>query len=336
MQVSIVGYESCLPEREIDNDFFDIDPKRLQRGMFAGATLRRHVDQETCSEMLAQATHKLMDRFSLNAETDIDLILTNIGLGDQFFSGHGLVLAKMIGAKPKFIYDLENTGCISFVYMAQLAQMLIQQGVAKTALIGCVQAAVGRIYAYPDLRDKPQASIPGDGRGVAYLRVGGEAPILSIETRSYPEYSEDMETVYPDGRKWWEPGTGQFSVKFDRSKIAKVIMRGNALVPEVVHAACASLDMLPKDLDFLVTNQPNTLFLRTWREALELPPEHHLHTFKRYGNLFGAAIPITLSEATRDGVLFEGARVCLASFSHAGDYTGALIYQHGAANHPLA
>lgn len=211
MQVSIVGYESCMPEREVGNDFFDIDPKRLKRGMFAGAHLRRHVDQETCSEMLAQATEKLIDRLSLDAATDVDLILTNIGLGDQFFSGHGLILAKMIGARPKFIYDLENTGCISFVYMAQLAHMLMQQGVVRTALIGCMQAAGGRIYAHPDLRDKPQASIPGDGCGVAYLSAGGESPILSIETRSYPEYSEDMETVYP---RWQElVGAGNRSVQ---------------------------------------------------------------------------------------------------------------------------
>jgi 3-oxoacyl-[acyl-carrier-protein] synthase-3 len=331
MQVSIVGYESFMPEREVGNDFFDIDSKRLQRGMFAGAKLRRHVDQETCSEMLAHASRKLIDRFALDVETDIDLILTNVSLGDQFFSGHGLILAKRIGAKPKFIYDLENSGCVSFVYMAQLAQMLVQQGMVKTALIGCVQASGGRIYSHPDLRDKPQASIPGDGCGVAYLRPGGESPILSIETRSYPEYSEDMEIVYPDGRKWWEPGAGQLSVKFDRSKIAKVITRGNALVPEAVRAACHPLGIAPKDLDFLVTNQPNTLFLRNWREALELPVERHLNTFKRYGNLFGAAIPVTLSKAIQEGKLFEGARVCLAGFSHAGDYAGALIYQHGLA-----
>lgn len=329
MHVSILGYESFMPEHEVSNDFFDIDPKRLKRGMFAGAHLRRHVERETCSAMLAQATRKLIDRFSLDVETDIDLILTHVNLGDQFFNGHGLILAKMIGAKPKLIYDLENSGCISFVYMAQLAQTLMQQGMAKTALLGCAQAAGGRIYSHPDLRGKPQASIPGDGCGVAYLRPGNESPILSIETRSYPEYSEDMEIVYPDGRKWWEPGKGPFSVKFDRSKIAKVITRGNAIVPEAVHAACRPLGMMPKDIDFLVTNQPNTLFLRNWREALELPPERHLNTFRQYGNLFGAAIPVTLSEAARDQVLFDGARVCLAGFSHAGDYAGALIYQHG-------
>ncbi len=329
MQVSILGFESVMPEREVSNDFFDIDPKRLKRGMFAGANMRRHVDQETCSDMLAQAARQIVERFSLNVETDIDLILTNVGLGDQFFNGHGLILAKKIGAKPKFIYDLENSGCISFVYMAQLAQLLMQQGVAKTALIGCVQASGGRVYAHPDLRSQPQACIPGDGCGVAYLRRGNEAPILSIETRSYPEYSEDMDIEYPDGRHWWEPGMGPFSVKFERSKIAKVMTRGNAIVPAAVKEACHQVGMLPKDLDFLVTNQPNPLFLRNWREALELPPERHLNTFSRYANLFGAAIPITLCEADRDGILFEGARVCLAGFSHAGDYSGALVYEHG-------
>ena len=100
MEVSIVGYESFMPKNEVGNDFFDIDPKRLQRGMFAGAHLRRHVDQETCSEMLVHATRKLIDRFALDVEADIDLILTNVNLGDQFFSVTALFWLKRSGQNP--------------------------------------------------------------------------------------------------------------------------------------------------------------------------------------------------------------------------------------------
>jgi 3-oxoacyl-[acyl-carrier-protein] synthase-3 len=75
----------------------------------------------------------------------------------------------------------------------------------------------------------------------------------------------------------------------------------------------------------LVTNQPSPIFLRNWREALELPPERHHDTYARYGNLFGAALPINLEDALARGKLAPGALVALAGFSHAGDYAAAAV-----------
>ena len=50
-----------------------------------------------------------------------------------------------------------------------------------------------------------------------------------------------------------------------------MLARGNRQVPEVSYAVCDRIGVKPKDIDLLVTNQPNRLFLRNWREALQLP-----------------------------------------------------------------
>lgn len=86
---------------------------------------------------------------------------------------------------------------------------------------------------------------------------------------------------------------------------------------------CGRLGVATADIDVLVTNQPNRTFLRNWREALQLPPERHLNTFDQYGNLFGAAIPITLDHAIRAGQVKDGDLVVLGGFAHAGDFAGA-------------
>jgi len=52
-------------------------------------------------------------------------------------------------------------------------------------------------------------------------------------------------------------------------------------------AVCDRIGLKPKDIDLLVTNQPNRMFLRNWREALELPESRHLDTYDQCGNLFG-------------------------------------------------
>ena len=111
-----------------------------------------------------------------------------------------------------------------------------------------------------------------------------------------------------------------------------MLARGNRLVPEVALAVCDRIGMKPKDLDLLVTNQPNRLFLRNWREALELPRERHRDTFDECGNLFGAGIPVTLDAAISDGQLKAGDVVMMAAFAHAGDFAGAAAVRWGGRN----
>ena len=87
--------------------------------------------------------------------------------------------------------------------------------------------------------------------------------------------------------------------------------------------------MKSKDFDLFVSNQPNRVFLRNWREALELPEDRHVDTFDDCGNLFGAAIPINLDRAITEGRISAGDTVLMAAFAHAGDFAGAAAIRWG-------
>jgi len=97
----------------------------------------------------------------------------------------------------------------------------------------------------------------------------------------------------------------------------------------VALAVCDRIGVQSKDIDLLVTNQPNRVFLRNWREALELPKERHRDTFDECGNLFGAGIPINFARAIDDGQVHAGDVVLMAAFAHAGDFAGAAAVQWG-------
>ena len=86
-----------------------------------------------------------------------------------------------------------------------------------------------------------------------------------------PEYAGDMTATFDPPRKYWQAGPGEGCIGFTESKITKVLARGNRQVPEVCYAVCDRIGVKPKDIDLLVTNQPNRVFLRNWREALEMP-----------------------------------------------------------------
>ena len=60
-------------------------------------------------------------------------------------------------------------------------------------------------------------------------------------------------------------------------------------LPDSIRPGCAMTSR--------VTNQPNRVFLRSWREALEVPTERHRDTFDGCGNLFAAGIPVNLDRA---------------------------------------
>jgi 3-oxoacyl-[acyl-carrier-protein] synthase-3 len=159
-----------------------------------------------------------------------------------------------------------------------------------------------------------------------------QSPILDIECRTYGEFAGDMTIAIDPPRKWWQPGPGEGYIGFTESKITKVLARGNRQVPEVSYAVCDRIGVKPKDIDLFVSNQQNRVFLRNWREALELDESRHLDTFDECGNLFAAGIPVNLDRAIADGRVKSGDIILMAAFAHAGDFAGAAAVRWGGRN----
>ncbi|WP_425436857.1 3-oxoacyl-[acyl-carrier-protein] synthase III C-terminal domain-containing protein [Nocardia donostiensis] len=128
-----------------------------------------------------------------------------------------------------------------------------------------------------------------------------------------------------------KPGDGQPCVKFTESKFPKGFAHGIRLVPEVAQAVCERIGVNCRDIGTLVTNRPNQLFLRNWREALDLPEQRHLDTFDRFGDHFAVALPIALDVENRAGRLRNSSVVLLSPFAHAGGFAAAAALRCGAA-----
>jgi len=329
--VSLLGVASYLPEKIVTNEFFAPGAAE-RRGMFTAPTTRRHVGRdESAVDMIARASARLCDELHLDPVRDIDVLFTNVSVPDQAFTGCGAEVAQRIGCRPRFIVDFHNTGCVAFIYMLEHARVLFRATEARGALLCTVQNAAGRVFSDPEVRKKSQAPVPGDGCGVGYVTVSNISPILSLVHRCQPEFASDMVAAADDGRRYWEPGPSPISIRFTDARVAAIIERGNRIVPELVEAACKQAAIGKRDIDLLVTNQPNSIFLRNWREALELPPLVHHDTFDQYGNLFSAGIPINLDDALAHGKLARGGILALGGFSHAGDYAAAAIIRWRAA-----
>ncbi|MGK8485214.1 3-oxoacyl-ACP synthase III family protein [Nocardia asiatica] len=333
--VSLIDVAGYLPGEPVGTEYFTQfarSDRMAKNVMFRAPKGRHHVARgETAVDMVERAVAPLIERHGADAVAEVDVLITHTQLPDNPVLGSGPEVARRLGIRPSFVYDVHNSGCAAFVHMMAMARMVLQTTSARTALIAATQNCAGPVFTQTEIRKLAQAPVPGDGCGVGLLRKDDSAPILDIETRTYPEFAGDMEFSTHGERKYWEPGEGQACVSFTESKVAKVFSRGNRLVPEVALAVCDRIGVRGRDVDTFVTNQPNRLFLRNWRDALELPQQRHPDTFDSCGNLFAAGIPVTLDVENRAGRLRNGSLVLMAAFAHAGDFAGAAAVRWGAA-----
>lgn len=325
--VSLTDVSSYLPANRVPASYFAQYAESdalAESTMFKAPAFRHHIaPDETATDLVERALAPMLERQGADMLAGVDILISHTQLPDLPIHGGGGEIARRLGINPEWLIDLHNGGCVSFVYMMKLAKHLLETTDARSALICAVQNSAGQVFTQEQVRGLPQAAIPGDGCGVGYLTKSGESPILDLECRHYPQFAGEMIGQSEPPRKYWEAGPGQLSVGFTESKIAKVLARGNKMVPEVAAAVCERLGVATTELDLLVTNQPNRLFLRNWRDALQLPKERHPDTFDECGNLFGAGIPVTFDEVVRAGELTPGALVMFAGFAHAGDFAGA-------------
>jgi 3-oxoacyl-[acyl-carrier-protein] synthase-3 len=325
--VSVAAFGSYLPANVVDAESShagDAEDPLARSPLLRLPATRHHVDRdEHSAEMVARAARPMFDALGLEPAGNVDVLITNVLLPDIPITGAGEEVSARLGCRPDWVIDLHNGGCASFPYMLKLAGALIRGGGARTALLCNVQNTAGRVFAQPEIRGHRHAAIAGDGCGVAYVVAGDESPVLGVHVQSEPSSAADMGLALSDGRKYWEPGVSQIDIQFDAVNFKQILERGNRLVPEVVRAVCLEIGATPEEIDVLITNQPNRIFLRNWRNALGVPSERHFDTFDRFGNLYGAGVPISFAHALDEGRVRDGDLVVVAGFAHAGDFAAA-------------
>lgn len=331
--VSLIDVASYLPENRVGTEYFAQfarSDRMAKNVMFRSPSFRHHLaPDESAVDMAERAIAPLIERHGAAEIEGVDILITHTQLPDIPIHGSGADLSKRMRMSPSVVLDVHNGGCAAFPYMIQLAQMFLWTSAARSALIVAVQNTAGQFFTQSNVRTLAAASVPGDGCGVGLLRKSDEAPVLAVECRPYSEFAGGFVAEADPPRKYWEPGPGHIQFVVNEAKIATVYARGNRIVPEVAQAVCGRIGIKPAEVDVLVTNQPNRLFLRNWHDALEIPAERHPDTFDECGNLFAAGIPVTLDRENQAGRIPKGALVLMSAFAHAGDFAGAAVVRWG-------
>jgi 3-oxoacyl-[acyl-carrier-protein] synthase-3 len=327
---AILGLASYLPGRPVPvEELFDgADPPLVRSPLLRPPRFRRHIARERpAASLIEQAARALLA--DVDHGPQIDVVLTNVLLPDTPITGVGAETAARLDLVPTTILDVHNGGCGSFPFMLDLAERLLDRRADCAALICNVQNTAGKVFSQPNVRLRRHAVAAGDGCAVALVQIGAGSSVLATAVLHDPASAADMGLSLAE-RLYWEPGEEEIDIHFEPQHMEDIVRRGNAAVPRVVRAACERAAVAPEDLDVLITNQPNRLFLRNWREALDIPADRHPDTFDVFGNLYGAAAPVTLTHAATTGRLREGDLVAIAGFAHAGDFAAASVLRWSA------
>ncbi|MDF0529524.1 3-oxoacyl-[acyl-carrier-protein] synthase III C-terminal domain-containing protein [Tsukamurella sp. 8F] len=333
MTLSLFDVASYLPENRVPASYFEQyagEDGLSGNAMFNAPAYRHHAAAgETNVDMMCAAIAELTARHGDSVLEGVDLVISHSQLPDLPVVGCGGDVAKRLGIAPPFVLDIHNGGCAALILMLRITEGLFATGAASKALLLNATNAAGNIFTQTRVRSLSQAAIPGDGASAVLVSSDGPTEVVEAATYQHSEYAGDMTASVEPHRRYWEPGDGQLHVGFTESKIAKVLARGNRQVPQAALDVAGRHGMRGPDIGHLVTNQPNRIFLRNWREALELPQERHPDTFDECGNLFAVGVPHTLDTAITEGRIAAGDTVMLAAFAHAGDFSAAALLRFG-------
>ncbi|MCP9210897.1 3-oxoacyl-ACP synthase III family protein [Streptomyces sp. NEAU-Y11] len=333
--IGIAGTGNYLPNTPISLESYveaGLELSPMDNGPLLRAPQWRHhvAPGDRAAEMIERAAVPMFERLGVDPAREVDVLVTNVLLPDDLFTGCGADTAHRMGMSPEWIIDLHNGGCASFQYMLKVVAAIMASEGARTALIANVQNTAGQIFAQDGNRFKSHSVAAGDGCGVALVTADpgpGTPLLLGTRVRHSPATARDLGMATPDGRHHWQTGDSVLDVRFDAAKTKETLELGNRLVPELVRELGERCAFGVDEIDVLITNQPNRVFLRNWRNALGIDAERHVDTYDRFGNLYGAGVPVTLHEAVSDGRVKPGDLVVTAGFAHAGDFAAAAAFR---------
>ena len=141
-------------------------------------------------------------------------------------------VAHRLGLRPEVVLDVHNGGCAAFILLVELAGDLLRARGARKALIGLAQNSAGQIFVQNRCVERPRRPFPVTVRRSRCAHsLGSGSPVLDtvlpLCTASIRRHDRGLAPNASTGR----PGPGQIHVGFTEAKIAKVLARGNRLVP---------------------------------------------------------------------------------------------------------
>lgn len=322
--VRIAGLGHYLPQRVMTNldleGMVDTSDQWIQDR--TGIRERRiAAHDETSSTMGLAAARMALDDAGI-APADVDLVIAATTTPDGLFPSVGSLIQAGLGANRAGAFDV-NSACVGFMSALATGMQFVAAGACRRVLVVGAEA-LSRIV---DWEDRNTCVLFGDAAGAVVLERSEYGGLLGMVLRSDGTKKAALYAEGPCGVRDAQGNgvsTKEYVIHMDGPAIFKFAVQA---MTSAVRDALLQAGLTVSDVDVLVAHQANLRIIQGTAKHLGVPEDKALLTVQKYGNTSSASIPVTLSEAYREGRLKEGDRIALCAFG-GGLSWGSLILEY--------
>jgi len=297
----VQGCGAYLPERIVTNDELAKKMETSDEWIQQRTGIKqRHIaaDGEFTSHLAIKAAERALAHAGLSG-SDLDLIVLATATPDETFPATATVVQKALGMTRGAAFDLQAV-CAGFVYGVSVADSLIKNGLAGTALVIGAET-FSRIL---DWDDRGTCVLFGDGAGAIILKGEqgkGTSADRGVLANALHSDGRQHDILYVDGGPSSTRTTG-----FLRMEGKEVFKHAVVNMAAVVGEVLGKAGLEAKDVDWLVPHQANKRIIDGTGRKLGLAPERVVITVDRHANTSAASIPLALDTAVKDGRIKKG------------------------------
>ena len=297
----VLGCGAYLPERVVTNDELarkmDTSDEWIQQRT---GIKQRHIaaDGEFTSHLALKASERALANAGIRA-SDLDLIVLATATPDETFPATATRVQAGLGMTKGAAFDVQAV-CAGFVYGVSVADSLLKNGLASTALVIGAET-FSRIL---DWNDRGTCVLFGDGAGAIVMKAEqgkGTSADRGVLANALHSDGRQHDILYVDGGPSSTRTTGLLRME-GKEVFKHAVVNMAAVVAEVLGKA----DLEPKDIDWLIPHQANKRIIDSTGRKLGLPPERVVITVDRHANTSAASIPLALEASLADGRVKKG------------------------------
>jgi 3-oxoacyl-[acyl-carrier-protein] synthase-3 len=319
MQAKITALGSYVPERIVDNHYFEslIDTNDEWITSRTGIRTRRFAAEfEYTTHLCTAAVQNLVEENNVTLD-DVDFIIVGTVTPDQIMPSVASQVQDKLGLKNTGAIDI-SAACAGFAYGIILAKGLIAAGTHRKVLVFGAET----LTKFTNFEDRTSCILFGDGAGVVLVEAAPEGNILGAITGSQGDGGKDLYMSHM--RKQIN---GQDVITDN-----KIHQNGRAVFKWAVNTVSAQMPVLAErsgltleDIDWFIPHSANMRIIETLCAQSNFPLEKTLESITLYANTSSASIPLALHRGLREGKVKKGDRLMLIGFGGGLVYAGVVV-----------
>ncbi|SFS00420.1 beta-ketoacyl-ACP synthase III [Anaeromicropila populeti] len=305
--MKIIGTGSYYPEYILTN-------KRLEELVETsdewikertGIQERRISQGEGSSVLAINAAKNALDNAKIQPE-ELDMIILSTITPECYVPNMACLVQNAIGAYNALCIEM-NAACTGFVYALHTANLYLESGMVKKALV----IGVERLSEMIDYTDRTTCVLFGDGAG-AVIVDNSSSSCYAAKLGSDSRKMKALYCKHPSLVNYMSKDNCQRDYLYmDGQEIFKFVLR---IIPRNIKELLEQTNVDVSEIKYFVLHQANKRILEAVAKKLNVPEEKFPMNLDKYGNTSSASVPVLLHEMNEKNMLAKGDKIVLSAF----------------------